>query len=417
MQEELELCSLDMLSYKHGLSSDALPNTITKLKLNTTISPGLLPPSITKLHLEHNQRITPGVLPPSLLTLKLVGKFNSLIDPGTLPASLTTLTLGHSFNQTIEGIFMNIQLKHLKLGDAFNQPITTSTFPRSLIALSLEGEKFKQVLPRGSLPPLLKHLSFGSGIDGNSLMLKSTFANIGSLQHSLRSFTIGYSKFAPLPMGFIPPTLTKLTLLGKFPLKSLKGTIPLTLLSLDIDCVYDSTGDIPRGTFPPSLTELMLPRGGTITVHDTWPVGLRKLSIPSLSFIRQIEHLTHLDYVLVDEEIMIRGPAILAQPSKLRCRQLKLKVTSTIDDDDCFGMDLPHFIGRSLTTFPRARTLEVEYGDISIPCLRRIASKGVLFDGNFFHRDMFGFMRLADKHFVPEPNWRSNDAYGYDDDY
>ncbi|CAK9107463.1 Putative F-box and FNIP repeat-containing protein L60 [Durusdinium trenchii] len=98
------------------------------------------------------------LLPPKLKHLIFGSCFNGFLQGVAWPRNLQVLTFGSRFNQSLHDVELPEHLSTLTLGEEFQQCLTVK-LPSQLQALHL-GAKWNQGLL--SLPPVLKHLSFGS---------------------------------------------------------------------------------------------------------------------------------------------------------------------------------------------------------------------------------------------------------------
>ncbi|GAM24567.1 hypothetical protein SAMD00019534_077420, partial [Acytostelium subglobosum LB1] len=138
-------------------------------------------------------------------------------------------------------------IKTLTFGKWFNQPITSSTFPTSLISLTF-GESFNQPIPPGSLPSSITSLTFGYKFR------QEVF--VGSLPCSLTSLTFygSYPMDKLVKAGGFPPSLIKLE--GDICHTISPGSFPMSLQSLRINNTFNET--LTTRILPPSLTSLTL---------------------------------------------------------------------------------------------------------------------------------------------------------------
>ena len=134
-----------------------LPPTLTTLKMESSLSVGPLPPSLTSISFGRVLYQPLNPLPPLLTRISMSVDFNSPIDQ--LPSGLTHLTFYplSSFNQPVNALPHS--LTHLTFGKAFNQRV--DNLPPNLRSLSF-GKNFNQ--PLEHLPPLL-YLSFGKAFE------------------------------------------------------------------------------------------------------------------------------------------------------------------------------------------------------------------------------------------------------------
>ena len=125
---------------------------------NCTLSPGLLPHGLRRLHLAgtFNTPLLPGSI-PSTVELLFCEKFTQPFLVGgvsVLPTSLVVLSMAH-FNQPLSPNILPPSLQRLHLL-RWDQPLHVNVLPSSLRFLQLGG--YRHVLPPDLLPAGLTHL-------------------------------------------------------------------------------------------------------------------------------------------------------------------------------------------------------------------------------------------------------------------
>lgn len=145
------------------------PPTVEELYVSHAVTFSIdaqLPPNLRKLDLQkYSGQMPPGVLPPSLLKLHVavygVGKNGSGVFPdGVLPASLRSFSVGGNY-VLAEGVLLALpNLVKVVFGSGFDQQLAVGMLPPTLEILKLSD--YNKPLVLGVLPESLKILHLGA---------------------------------------------------------------------------------------------------------------------------------------------------------------------------------------------------------------------------------------------------------------
>jgi len=249
--------------YNHPI--DHLPDALTELCLESShLDQPLdhLPRQLQVLKLSSDFNHPLDHLPPELQVLKLGSKFDQPLDrlPDALtqlqfdwmspfnrplrhiPPALQTLKFGSSspFNHPLNHLPNSVA--NLQLGDQFNQPFVR--LPRSLTYLSL-GDSFNHPLPLvrpdpSQFQPATRDLRPPSSNSDAAIDLKdSLHADVTSrtlcIPTALGTLCLGKSFNQPL---LLPPSLTKLDVLGAFSHPLPIDALPAKLTFLQVSLIH-----------------------------------------------------------------------------------------------------------------------------------------------------------------------------------
>jgi len=204
------------------IEDNALPLSLTSLRLNCkhTITHGMLPAGLKKLHhATFNQDIVHDLLPSSLDTLELK-KFNRPLQPSTLPSKLKKLIL-LDYNHELQQGILPPTIQHLCLDD-YNHPLNNNVLPPSLTNLILP--KFSHTFSSNGQLNKLSHLQV-MNLNESVLTLISNIKNINIKFFNISSNATLYNtsienlnihslnvEILELPSNFFPPSLRHLDL-------------------------------------------------------------------------------------------------------------------------------------------------------------------------------------------------------------
>ena len=270
--------------FNQQIRPNALPNTVTSLKLDgnlharsvlpsqlTSLSVNgwfivpsnidILPATLTELRL-NRQIALPHSFPTSLITLSL-NRYDPRLTFDLLPASLTDLTI----QQTLLTGAPPPQLKRLTIGMYIAAP---HVFPETLTDLSLHGDvllstRFPQSLTRLSVPR-----------NYNPFILGTTI-----LPQSITRLELA---FLPDKPGLFPVNLTALTLRTKLELPLAAGVILESVSELDVHAIVirEHVPTHNKTLFPTSLRKLKVIYDWEMPNHSL-PISLTDLDLSSVS--------------------------------------------------------------------------------------------------------------------------------------
>ncbi|GAM28397.1 hypothetical protein SAMD00019534_115730, partial [Acytostelium subglobosum LB1] len=292
--------------------------------LQSDITPGMLPPSITSLTLDRfNRVIEPGALPHRLLSLNLGHKFDQPLSIGVLPSSITELYHGQDqktllspgikspsgnhvlfINDTMIRFEKNMiqpsilptsltSLAFFKLGEG----IPFGSFPDTIKSLML-CYKFNEPITPGTLPPLLESLTFGEMFDQK--------IEYGTFPGTLIELHFGQQFNRDLHPGgvrVLPNNLRTLTLGGEFNQHLYPDILPDTLTSLECYIKKLSSDGLPK-----SITWLKIGHGGGIRhMYQEYLPNLIHLFIPNLDHLHTLGDDVNIDHLYICQRRCFRS--------------------------------------------------------------------------------------------------------------
>ncbi|GAM27674.1 hypothetical protein SAMD00019534_108500 [Acytostelium subglobosum LB1] len=301
------------MSFTHGSLPDGLLELANLLPLDPLV-PGLLPSTLQTLSFaaEFDQEITPGLLPPSLRSLYLGMKFNQRILVDVLPSSITSLTFGSQFNKPIAQLPPHL-LALIFIRGEYNLPLPT--LPVSLTVLNL-GYKFNQPI---QLPVGLKSLTVNL-VPNNSLV-----ALLPTTLRSLRALTFSQSFNTPITIDALPDSLTSLEFGYSFDHEIIPNSLPNSITDLKFGASFHQEV-FQSGALPTSLLYLTLRRNDIR--HDMrLPSSITSLSIYRFiwkeCYPKNLQHLT----ILSDSESITKRSYLNLNTLTMELQKKKLKIT------------------------------------------------------------------------------------------
>ncbi|GAM24861.1 hypothetical protein SAMD00019534_080360 [Acytostelium subglobosum LB1] len=278
--------------------SGLLPRTLSKLDINGEFDSSLagLPESLGTLTINANwhHRITPGMLPPNLTELHLVSGYPQSILKDALPSKLACIDMGRSFNQPIDNLPPSVT--ELYLGHNYDLPL------HYLPVQSLYHYGKASFFPGQSFPTITS-MCLCQDLNTILSITESMFPNLDSLI----LFDLEVDDWDSLDLSTMPSSLRLLDIQAHGPISSLpKGLKHLNthcysgmfdkidvLLppSLEFLHLHSYQHPISIGDLPQSLTSLSL-IDMFYSLHPTViPPSVRTLSINSFKRGELFEHL------------------------------------------------------------------------------------------------------------------------------
>ncbi|EFA86439.1 hypothetical protein PPL_00231 [Heterostelium album PN500] len=197
---KLDLAGLINQDIKIGfLPSNLQYLDLSGIRFKSSIEPGLIPESVTKLILpyQYNIPLKPGVIGANVRHLEFGFFYNHPLKESIIPDGVEEIEFGNDFNQPLE--YLPWSLKRLKLGGSFNQSIAQEkSLPEGLEQL-IFGYHFNQPIPIGCLPPNLRILTFGCNFN-------QPIVPAGSIPRQIERLEFGYNFNHPIPRDSIPST-------------------------------------------------------------------------------------------------------------------------------------------------------------------------------------------------------------------
>ncbi|GAM23615.1 hypothetical protein SAMD00019534_067900 [Acytostelium subglobosum LB1] len=262
--------------------------------IKTIHSPGVLPPSLTRLTLDQNFEhvIMPRMMLPTIREMKYDTKMP--LVRWSMPDQLHTLILGNTFNQPITQNALPPALKVLTFGSSFSLPLFPGCFPASLETLTL-SPAFNHPLKPGQLPPALTELTYNTDLQLDIGVLPNTLITLnygrtydqdiipGSLPNSLQRLTFGMMFSRAFTQGVLPNSLTSLTTSVRYDRPFADLCLPPGLRFLTAGASEDRSREakpIRASDLPVSLTSLCLANTYQHPLtRDTFPATLQTLEI------------------------------------------------------------------------------------------------------------------------------------------
>eukprot|EP01132_Coremiostelium_polycephalum_P005496 gene5496-6847_t len=331
--------------YDQLLELNSIPDTVENLTIDhrfirlNPLGLKLIPPSVTMLGF-HNWDSKEGeveLVPMSVKHLSILyfDRFNQdnvVFSPGSIPPSIISLGLGSSVDFLVGSIPNSVKILYFPPKIQLKPGILPDSIEELDFGFGTANQDFQQpgIIPNGiksifsydpgasinfspgSLPPSLEKINSNSiqELQDDTLPTGLTHLDISSfLGPSLKTLppnlTILSCKFSSITKGFLPPTLTTLTIksnveeieIGSLPdsLTSLKfeklvqiplvkGVLPPFLKKVEFTCgISSKSGSFP--VIPPSVITLAL--GGSNSSDPELPIGVGDLpdSIEEIEFL------------------------------------------------------------------------------------------------------------------------------------
>ncbi|KAF2073174.1 hypothetical protein CYY_005527 [Polysphondylium violaceum] len=347
-------------TYKDQLDQ-ILPKSLLKIHFQYFLSPlyiGFLPEGVETIHPLYlhvnNPEILVGALPHKLKTL-VFGNQRCLLHKNAIPASVTHLSLSPTFNrELIDGQdgqrLLPPNLTHLVFPGEYKKQIPRNSLPNTLKHLSLSV--YKQPIEPNVLPSSIHTLNFDCALPALTANIIppsvqkiafsvefATYIEPGALSSNITEISFVNVYPHPMPHGVLPPTLKKL----RISCPHLADIVlPNSLTNLTLELIKDQT--LHQGFLPPSLTALSLCAMGSGLNPSTlkkeyFPPTLKCLKLSQIQFALQVDMIPptvrSLDLGLwYDKSINIHSipPSVkfLYLPQDYDLKKLSLQSTTTI---------------------------------------------------------------------------------------